>query len=142
MTLFIYSIIAGAILSVLWLTFGLSGMSRLTHFRLNRVILVAILLFSLALPVIVFRHIEPVAAIVEPVELVNSDDGVLVDPDTYEIAVSEPAFGWSWLPEFYVAGACLCALWLLLGLMPKFTPATYNGEPVGQWKNISFAFRI
>ena len=30
----------------------------------------------------------------------------------------------------------------VIRLMPKFTPATYNGESVGQWKNISFAFRI
>lgn len=68
-TLFIYSLISGAMLTLLWGAYRLTGLRRLTHFRLNRICLMTILLLSALVPALAFisRHgaAEPTPGMIE-----------------------------------------------------------------------------
>lgn len=115
MTLLIYSLIAGAILSLLWGAFKLSGLGQTTHFGLNRAVLVVTLLLSSVLPFVAFRPIDEVAEVrqVGHVEFVEHIEFVeLAEP-------AEPAFDWapvrSAAVTLYLIGTSACALWMLLG---------------------------
>ncbi len=110
MTLLIYSLIAGAILSLLWGAFKLSGLGQTTHFGLNRAVLVVTLLLSSVLPFVAFRPIDEVAEVrqVGHVEFVEHIEFVeFVEP-------AEPAFEWapvrSAAVTLYLIGTSACAL--------------------------------
>lgn len=115
MTLLIYSLIAGAILSLLWGAFKLSGLGQTTHFGLNRAVLVVTLLLSSVLPFVAFRPIDEVAEVrqVGHVEFVEHIEFVEF------VESAEPAFDWapvrSAAVTLYLIGASACALWMLLG---------------------------
>lgn len=125
--LLIYSLISGAILSLLWVVFRLAGINRLTCHRLNRVLLVSILVASAILPAIAFidRPVpvpEPAPALLPAVmpEIEDSTMPILIDDDV-DIVVAPHAPGLgdrivSLLPTVYLIGLAVSAVWLLIAL--------------------------
>lgn len=117
---FIYSILAGVVMTVLWLSFRLTGLHGLTHFRLNRALILGILLLSLGLPFIAFRPVAPfepldiIGPVEQPVEItvVSEPSGAVVEKGAH--------FDWSPLSTVYVAGVCIFALWMLVGVASVF----------------------
>lgn len=119
--LLIYSLISGTVLTVLWATFRLSGMKSLTHHRLNRALLVGILLASALLPVAAF--IERPAEPAEPITVnvaVGEMAALTVAPEVSDTPT--PPAGHSKaqiiavVSTIYIIGAIASTLWLLIGL--------------------------
>ncbi len=118
--LLIYSLISGTVLTVLWATFRLSGMKSLTHHRLNRALLVGILLASALLPVAAFmeRPAEPAKPITVNVS-VGEIAPIAMAPETETPpAPSGPSKAqiWAIASTVYIIGAIASTLWLLIGL--------------------------
>lgn len=121
--LLIYSLISGAILSLLWLVFRLAGINRLTCHRLNRLLLVSILVASAALPAIAFIE-RPApealpAAVIEMPEIEVDLLPVLIDDGDVVAAAPVPTLGdriVSLLPTVYMLGLAASLLWLLVAL--------------------------
>lgn len=120
--LLIYSLISGAILTLLWVVFRVAGLNRLTCHRLNRGILIAILLLSVSLPFVAFID-RPVA--VAPVGIPAADEAAVApvleigyfDPqpvDAPSVRLIDKAT--AVLPVIYIAGLSVSALWLLFAL--------------------------
>lgn len=115
MTVLLYSLLSGAVLTALWAVYRLSGQQRLTNFRFNRLQLLAVLALALIVPALAFRHIEPVASVaVEPFSAsefapaaasVDAEPADDVAPDLWALAV-----------VVYWAGAAVCLCRLLFGL--------------------------
>lgn len=116
--LLIYSLISGAILSLLWVVFRLAGINRLTCHSLNRGLLVAILIVSIGLPFIAF--FEPDAkGVPADIEAVEMTKIVEVVDMTGVDGAAEPSF-WdrvvSVLPTIYIIGFVVSIGWLLIAL--------------------------
>lgn len=113
--LLIYSLISGVILTLLWAVFRLAGINRLTCHRLNRLLLIAILVASICLPFIAF--VEPkVASATGNIELA---DMVGVIEIAGAPAAAEPSFlsrVEGFLPAIYIAGLAVSVAWLLVAL--------------------------
>ena len=119
--LLIYSLISGAVLSLLWAVFRLAGIHRLTCHRLNRLLLVAILGVSALLPAVAF--------IERPGPAPVPGAAVEVLPAAFEVAdPAEPSAAPTaapklldsvagLLPTIYIIGLSLSALWLLSALV-------------------------
>ncbi|MDE7335116.1 MAG: TonB family protein [Muribaculaceae bacterium] len=119
--LLIYSLISGAVLSLLWAVFRLAGINRLTCHRLNRLLLIAIMGASALLPAIAFiERPEPVLPVVDQ----NPEIAVApitIQIDNWDEAPAPPAPGLgdrivSMLPTLYMVGLAASALWLLIAL--------------------------
>lgn len=105
----------GGVLSLLWGVYRLLGMPALTHHRLNRLTLVAILLLSLALPALALVHAahSPSPQVVAMV--VTDTVAMPADP-----AAADATTGTELLPTLavvYMAGLSAATLWLLCGLV-------------------------
>lgn len=119
--LLIYSLISGALLSLLWAVFRLAGINRLTCHSLNRLLLVSILAVSVIMPVVAFiGHTESApAAAVEIAPVIIDADGLT----PAEFTAAEPTAPRllekliSFLPAIYVIGVAASALWLLVALL-------------------------
>lgn len=122
--LLIYSLISGAILSLLWVVFRLAGINRLTCHRLNRTLLVSILVASAVLPAIAFIDRPAPAPAPAPLPAVTPE--IEIAPmtiliDDWDDAPAPPAPGLgdrivSLLPTVYLIGLAVSALWLLIAL--------------------------
>ncbi len=112
--LLIYSLISGAVLTLLWLVFRLAGINKLTCHRLNRGLLVAMLVASIVLPAFAFLEKKPAES---PVPVVIEAPGAI---EVTGVAVIEPSF-WDKvvdaLPVIYVIGLVASAVWLLIALI-------------------------
>ncbi|MDE6514213.1 MAG: TonB family protein [Muribaculaceae bacterium] len=119
--LLIYSLISGAVLSLLWAVFRLAGINRLTCHRLNRLLLIAIMVASALLPALAFiERPEPVLPVVDQ----NPEIAVApitIQIDDWDVSPAPPAPGFgdrivSLLPILYMVGLAASALWLLIAL--------------------------
>lgn len=111
--LLIYSLISGAVLSLLWAVFRLARINRLTCHGLNRGLLLGILVASIGLPFAAFFEPEPVVTYA-PVVIMAPEIAYLAD-----MAEPTPTF-WervlAVLPTIYVIGLVVSAGWLLVAL--------------------------
>lgn len=118
--LLIYSLISGALLSLLWATFRLAGVNRLTCHKLNRMVLVLVLLASAALPAIAFiERAAPVVAVAVEAEPENMTFNLMVADVNDAAPMPSPTLGSrivAALPTIYVIGASVSLFWLLMAL--------------------------
>lgn len=119
--LLIYSLISGAVLSLLWAVFRLAGIHRLTCHRLNRLLLVAILGVSALLPAVAFIErpgpapVGGVAVEVLPAAFEVADPAEPSAAPTAAPKLLDSVAGL--LPTIYIIGLSLSALWLLSALV-------------------------
>lgn len=113
-----YSFVSSAILTVLWGVYRLAHLHRLTHFRLNRCLLVAIMLIALILPAAAFipRTAESITISADPAISIEALSVVLADePAPAPAPAADRILHVASI--VYVAGVAVNIIWLLAGLI-------------------------